>query len=85
MHWGLLRELPQRIGEPADVGLVECGVDLVEDAERDRANLEHREQQRDGRERPFAAREHRERLGLLAGRPGDDLDAGRGEVRRVGQ
>ena len=81
----LVGEAAQGIGEPADVRLVERGVDLVEHAERDRSDLEHREQQGDGGQGPLAARQHRQRLRLLAGRPGDDLDAGRAEVRRVGQ
>ena len=73
----LVGEAAERIGEPPDVGLVERGIDLVEDAERHRPDLEHREQQRDRGQGPLAAGQHRERLLLLAGRPGDDLDAGR--------
>jgi len=38
-----LAELAQRFGEPADVRLVECGIDLVEDAERDRVHAQHGE------------------------------------------
>ena len=85
MNWVWCGEAAQRLGEAADVGLVERRIDLVEHAERDRPDLEHREQQRDRRQGPLAARQHRQRLRLLARRPGDDLDAGRAEVRRVGQ
>ena len=81
----LVGEAPERVGEAPDVGLVERRVDLVEDAERDRPDLEHGEQQGDRRQGPLAARQHRERLGLLARWPGDDLDAGRAQVGRVGQ
>ena len=59
-------ELSQRLREAADVGLVERGIDLVEHAEGRRADLEHREQQRDRGQGPLAAREHRQRLRLLA-------------------
>ena len=71
----LVRQAPERVREPADVRLVERRIDLVEHAERDRPDLEHREQQRDGGQGALAAGQHRERLRLLAGRPGDDLDA----------
>ena len=78
-------ELAERVGEASHVCLVEGGVDLVQHAERRRTDLEHREQERDGGQRPLAAREHVERLRLLAGRPCGDLDAGRREVRGIGQ
>ena len=71
--------------EAPHVRLVERRVDLVEHAERHRADLEHRQQQGDRGERALAAREHRERLALLAGRARRDLDAGRREVVRLGQ
>ena len=78
-------QAPQGFGEAADVGLVERRIDFVEHAERDRPDLEHGEQQRNGSQSALATRQHRQRLGLLARRPGHDLDAGRGEVGRVGQ
>ena len=62
MHWVVACELAQRVGEPADVGLVERRVDLVEHAERHGPDLEHREQQGDRGQRPLAAGEHRQRL-----------------------
>ena len=85
MNWVCSREAAQGVGEPADVGLVERRVDLVEHAERRRPDLEHREQEGDRGQRPLAAREHRQRLWLLAGRPGGDLDPGRRQVGRVGE
>ena len=80
---GLVREASQRVREPADVRLVERGVDLVEHAERHGPDLEHREQQRHGRQGALTAGEHREGLRLLPRRTGDDLDARRSEVRRI--
>ena len=77
MNCVCVRQAPERVGEPADVGLVERGIDLVEDAERHRPDLEHREQQRDRRQGALAARQHRERLRLLARWPRHDLDTGR--------
>ena len=82
---GVARELAERVGEPADVGLVERGVDLVEHAEGNGPDLEHREQEGDRGQGPLAAGEHRERLGLLARRARRDLDAGRGQVLGIGQ
>ena len=79
------RQLAERIGEPADVRLVERRVHFVEHAERHRPHLEHGEQQGDGRQGALAAREHRQCLGLLARRPRRDLDARRGEVLRIGE
>src|SRR5664280_2480400 len=78
-------KLTQGLDEPADVRLVERGIHLVEDAERDGPHFEHREEERDGGQGALAPGEHRERLRLLAGRTGDDLHAGRRQVGRVGQ
>src|SRR5581483_437618 len=66
----------QELGEPADVRVVERGLDLVEEVERARAGEEEREQERDRAERLLATREEREARHLLAGRPQLDLDAG---------
>ena len=85
MNWVCCGERLERLGEPADVGLVERRVDLVQHAERGRPDLEHREQQRDGGQRPLAAGEHGQRLRLLARRSRGDLDPGRREVGRVGE
>src|SRR3546814_3930864 len=60
----------------ADVGLVERRVDLVEQAERRRVELEDREHQRHGGHRLLAAREQRNVRHALAGRPRHDRDAG---------
>ena len=67
------------------VGLVERGVDLVEHAEGRRPVLEDGEDQRDRRERLFAAAHQLDVAELLAGRLRDDLDAGVEHVVGVGQ
>ena len=71
----VLGQSPQRVGEAADVGLVERRVDLVQDAERHRVDAQHGEQQRHAGQRPLAAGQHRQPLQPLAGRPDHDLDA----------
>src|SRR3546814_5181230 len=55
----LLAHLRDHGGEAADVGLVERRVDLVEQAERRRVELEDREHQRHGGHRLLAARKQR--------------------------
>ena len=93
---GLVGEAAQRVGEAADVRLVERRVDLVEDAERDRPDLEHREQQGDRGQGPLAARQHRQRLRpscpagarrsrcrSTRGRPGRSATAWRSRRRRA--
>ena len=70
-------QLAQRVGEAADVRLVERGVDLVEDAERDRVDGQHGEEQRDAGQRALPARQHGQALQALAGRPNHDLDPAR--------
>ena len=52
---------------------------------RHRAHLEHGEQKGDRREGALAARQHGQRLRLLARRPGDDLDTRLGEVAGLGE
>ena len=78
-------EAVEHLDEAADVRLVERRVEFVEHAER--AGLDHvdREQQRDGGHRALATGEQRDRLQLLAGRLGDDLDAGFERVALVEQ
>src|SRR5262245_20505835 len=71
---GVLLHAAQHLDEPADIGVVEGGVNLVEQAERARLVLEHAEHQRDGGQRLLAAREQLDALKALAGRLGDDLD-----------
>ena len=61
--------------EAADVGFVERRVHFVEDAERARLVAEHRDQQRERRQRLFAAGEQQNILQALAGRLRHDIDA----------
>jgi len=65
----------QHLDEPADVGVVERRVDLVEQAEGARFVLEEPEHQRDGRQGLLAAREQLDALEPLAWRLRDDFDA----------
>src|SRR6202521_6258968 len=66
----------EHLAEPADVGVVQCGVDLVEDGERARVYLIKREHKRERRERALAAREQRDILQSLAWRLDEYLDSG---------
>ena len=68
--------LVQQVAEPLDVVVVERRVDFVQHADRRGVGEEHREDQRQRGQRLLAAREQRQRLRLLAGRLGDDLEAG---------
>ena len=71
---GLGRHLLHQRAEAVDVGVVERRVDLVEHADRRGIGQEHREDQRQRRQRLLAARQQRQRRRLLAGRLGDDLE-----------
>ena len=82
---GVLPQLLVDLQQPAEVGVVERGLDLVEDVERRGAGLEQRHQERHRDQRPLATGEQREPLDLLAGRPGLDLDAGVEHVVGVGE
>ena len=62
--------------EAAGVGIVERRVDLVQQAERRRIQLEQREHERDGGERLLAAGQQVDRRVALARRLRDDLHAG---------
>ena len=73
-----LGHLLDDLREAPDVRVVERCVDLVEQAERRRVQLEDREHERDGRQRLLAARQQMNRADLLAGRARHDRDA-RGE------
>ena len=64
------------LDEAFDVGFVEGGVDFVEDAEGDGADFEQGEEEGDGGEGALAAGELAEVGDALAGRLGDDVDAG---------
>ena len=65
----------EHLREAIDVGLVQGGVDLVEHAERAGPAAEDGQQQGHAGHRLFAAAQERNAPRLLAGRPGDDLDA----------
>ena len=82
---GVLPQLLVDLQQPAEVGVVERGLDLVEDVERARARLEERHQEGHRHQRALSAGEQREPLDLLARGPGLDLDAGGEHVRGVGE
>ena len=68
--------LVQQVAEPLDIVVVERRVDFVQHADRRRVGEEHREDQRQRGQRLLAAGQQRQRLRLLAGRLGDDFEAG---------
>src|SRR3990170_5972276 len=72
----LLGHLAHQVAEALDVGVVQGPVNLVEQAERRRVELEHREHQRNCRKRLFSAREQMNGGVLLAGRPRHHLNPG---------
>ena len=82
---GLARHVVEKVAIALDIGVVERRVDLVEDADRRRIGEEDREDQRGRRQRLLAAREQRHGLRLLAGRPGEDFEAGFERVVRIDQ
>src|SRR5690606_7389618 len=82
---GVLAQLREDLQQPAEVDVVERRLDLVHDVERAGSRLEDRDQQRDGGQRPLAAREQREPLDLLARRPRLHLEPGREHVVGVGE
>src|SRR5207253_6753505 len=67
-------ELAERLGEAADVALVERRVDLVEDAKRRRPHAQDSEEQRRGRKRALATRQLGEAADPLARRSRIDVD-----------
>src|SRR5262245_31671990 len=71
---GVLLHAAQHFHEPADIGVVERRVDLVEEAERARLVFEHAEHQRNGGQRLLPAGEQLYALKALARRLRDDLD-----------
>ena len=68
-----------------NVGFVERGIDLVEDAERRGLDLEDGEDERDGRECLLSAAHELDARQLLAGRLRQDVDARLEHVLRVRQ
>ena len=79
------RDLVDQVAEPADVRIVERGVDLVEHADRRRIGQEDGEQQRERGQRLLAAGQQRERLQALARRARHDLQAGLERVVGIDQ
>ena len=66
----------KQVAEPLDIVVVERRVDFVQHADRRGIGEEHREDQRQRGQRLLAAGQQRQRLRLLAGRLGDDFEAG---------
>ena len=66
----------EEVAEALDIVVVERGVDLVEDADRRGVGEEDGEDQRERGQRLLAAGEQGQRLRLLAGRLGDEFEAG---------
>ncbi len=73
---GQALHLFQHAAEAIDVGVVERRIDFVQHAERRGVGEEDREDERGRRERLFAAGEEREVGEALAGRLGEDFEAG---------
>src|SRR3954453_19304230 len=71
---GAVGEAPDQLQEAVDVGVVEGGLDLVEDVEGTGAGEEDGEDEGQRHQRLLAAGEQRERAGRLAGRGYLDLD-----------
>ena len=84
-NWVVAAISCDELGEAADVGLVERGVDFVEDAEGCGLELEDADEQRERGEGLFSAGEQEDVLQLLARGRGDDVDAGLGGVLFVGE
>ena len=72
---GAVGEAPDQLQEAIDVGVVEGGLDLVEDVEGAGPGEEDGEDEGDRDQRLLAAGEQRELAGRLAGRGDLDLDA----------
>ncbi len=72
---GRARHLLHHVAEAVDIGVVERRVHLVEHADRRGVRQEHREDQRERRQRLLAAGEQRQHLRLLAGRAAEDFEA----------
>src|SRR5690606_586261 len=79
-----LREFAHHVAKATDVGLVERGVDLVEEAKGARLDQENPENQANGGQGFLTAREQLEALDLLAWRLRHDLDPGVQEVVGLG-
>src|SRR2546425_4392758 len=73
---GPARQLTEHPQEPMDVGVVEGRVDLVEDAEGTRPEIEDREEKRQPGQRALATREQRHGLQTFASGLGHQVHAG---------
>ena len=71
---GAVGEAPDQLQEAVDVGVVERGLDLVEDVEGAGSGEEDGEDEGERDQRLLAAGEQRELAGRLAGRRDLDLD-----------
>ncbi len=76
MNWAWSAYSRQQRRETADVGVVEGGLDLVQEVERARPREEEGEEERNRAESLLAAREQREPRDTFAGGSELDLDAG---------
>src|SRR5262245_3850291 len=74
----LLAHVPHHVGKAVDVGLIQRGVDFIENAEGAGLETKHCDQQRKGSERFLAAGQQKDILKLLTGRLGNDFDSGVG-------
>ena len=63
---GILAELLQVVGKVADIGVIQRGFDLVQNTEGRRLQLQHGEQDRDGRQGTFTAAEQAQKLSFLS-------------------
>ena len=70
---GRPRHRVEQVAKAFDIGIVERGIDLIEDAQGRRVGQEQRKDQRDRRQRLFATRQQSERRQLLARRLRHDL------------
>ena len=75
----------QIFGKVVDVGVVQRGLDLVEEAEGRGLELEHGKKDGDGGQRAFSARKQRQHLQLLSRRLRDHFNVAAQYVLRVGQ
>ena len=82
---GGVPELAEDLQQPPQVGVVERGLDLVQDVERGRPGPEDRHYERDRGQRALPAGQQRQPLDLLARRPGLDLDPGDQQVVGLGK
>ena len=73
---GLVAHPAQILGKPHHVGVIQCGLDLVQNAERSRVDRQNGKVDADGHQRLFAAGKGLQILDDLARRGHPDADAG---------